>query len=168
MQPIYIPHLLKFPHSSQSLHFDDMIAEMDTLTPVRGQITVRHGGTFLEVIAQAETIVTLMCDRCTQCYNQRLELNTKELIWLDNRQTDEVSASERELSWDDLSETLAPDGHFDVDNWLYEQLSLALPLQNLCGNNCQPPPLPVSDLNGEIDHRWAALADLKKQLSSGL
>ncbi|MEB3160544.1 MAG: DUF177 domain-containing protein [Synechocystis sp.] len=167
MQPIYIPHLLKFPQATQSIHFDEMVAEMETLTPVRGHITVRHGGTFLEVAAQAETIVTLTCDRCIQCYNQRLELNTKELIWLD-RQTEEVPASERELSWDDLSEALAPDSHFDVNSWLYEQLSLALPLQNLCGNNCQPPPLPASDSETAIDHRWAALADLKKQLSSGL
>ena len=164
MQPIYIPHLLKLPNSSQSIHVDQMIGAMETLTPVRGQITVRHGGTFLEVAAQAETIVTLTCDRCTQCYNQRLEINTKELLWLD-RQSDEVLASERELSWDDLSEAVAPDSHFDVSNWLYEQLSLALPLQNLCGNNCQPPPLPESDTALGIDHRWAALADLKQQLS---
>ena len=164
MQPIYIPHLLKLPYSSQSIHFDEMIGAMETLTPVRGQITVRHGGTFLEVTAQAETIVTLTCDRCIQCYNQRLEINTKELLWLD-RQSDEILASERELSWDDLSEAVAPDSHFDVGNWLYEQLSLALPLQNLCGSNCQPPPLPESDTALAIDHRWAALAALKQQLS---
>ena len=164
MQPIYIPHLLKLPNSSQSIHFDEMIGEMNTLTPVRGQITIRHGGTFLEVTAQAETIVTLNCDRCTQYYNQRIEVNTKELLWLD-RHSEEVTVSERQLSWDDLSETLSPDGHFDGETWLYEQLSLALPLQNLCNKNCQPPPLPESDTTTAIDHRWAALADLKKQLS---
>ena len=164
MQPIYIPHLLKLPNSSQSIYFDEMIGEMATLTPVRGHIVVRHGGTFLEVTAQAETIVTLICDRCTQCYNQRLEVNTKELLWLD-RHGDEAPPSERELSWDDLSETLPPDGHLDLNSWLYEQLSLALPLQNLCNKDCQPPPLPEADKAVAIDHRWAALADLKKQLS---
>ncbi|MEB3227301.1 MAG: YceD family protein [Synechocystis sp.] len=164
MQPLYIPHLLKQPHSSQTLQFDEMIGEMDTLTPVRGQITVRHGGTFLEVIGQAETIVTLTCDRCTQCYNHRLIVNAKELLWLD-RQNEESLPAERELSWDDLSETLPPDGHFDVKNWLYEQLSLALPLQNRCDQDCQPPSLPEPETPLAIDRRWAALADLKQQLS---
>ncbi|MEY2984211.1 MAG: hypothetical protein RLZZ568_828 [Cyanobacteriota bacterium] len=163
MQPIYIPHLLKLPQASQSVHFDEMIAAMDTLTPVRGKITVRHGGTFLEVTGQAETIVTLTCDRCTQCYNQRLFVDTKELLWLARPCADPLP-SEREVSWDDLSETLPPDGHFDVKNWLYEQLSLAQPLQNRCDKNCQPPSLPESPLTRGVDHRWAALADLKKQL----
>lgn len=163
MQPIYIPHLLKQPNASQSIRFEEMIEEMATLTPVRGEICLRHGGTFLEVSAQADTIVTLTCDRCIQCYNQRIEINTKELIWLDAPATENFPV-ERELSWDDLSEAIPPDGHFDVNQWLYEQLSLALPLKNLCGNNCQAPETPDPEIPAAIDHRWAALADLKKNL----
>lgn len=164
IQPIYLPHLLKQPQSAQGFQVDQAIANLETLTPVRGTVQVRHGGTFLEVIAQVETIVTLHCDRCTQSYNQKLELDTKELLWLD-RELETNPAPERELSWDDLSEVLAPDSHFDVENWLYEQLNLALPLKNLCGKDCQAPAVPGDESPNGFDRRWAALADLKQQLS---
>lgn len=164
IQPIYIPHLLKQPQSTQVIPVDQAIANLETLTPVRGEIRVRHGGTFLEVSAEAETIVTLNCDRCTQSYNQRLELENKELLWLD-RERETSTAPERELSWDDLSEVLAPDSHFDVETWLYEQLNLVLPLKNLCGKDCQAPTVPGDEAQNGFDRRWAALADLKQQLS---
>ncbi|MBE9176295.1 DUF177 domain-containing protein [Synechocystis salina LEGE 06155] len=165
IQPIYLPHLLKQPRSVQVLSVDQAIADLTTLTPVRGTVTVRHGGTFLEVTAEAETIVTLHCDRCAQSYNQRLALDTKEILWLDNQGENASLGSERELSWDDLSEVLAPDGHFDVETWLYEQFNLALPLKNLCGKDCQAPPVPDDSTDNGFDHRWAALADLKQQLN---
>jgi uncharacterized protein len=163
IQPIYLPHLLKQPRCTQLLAIDQAIADLITLTPVRGEVKVRHGGTFLEVTAQAETIVTLHCDRCAQSYNQRLALDTKEILWLDNQGENTLPVSERELSWDDLSEVLPPDGHFDVETWLYEQFNLALPLKNLCGKDCQAPQAPDDDADNGFDRRWAALADLKRQ-----
>lgn len=163
IQSIYIPHLLRLPGSSQIIPVDQAIANFASLTPVRGQLRVRHGGTFLEVGAEAETIVTLHCDRCAQGYNQKLCLQTKELLWL-QRESEEAKATERELTWDDLSEALPPDGHFDGETWLYEQLNLALPLKNLCGKDCQPPLPGEEDGEPTIDQRWAALANLKQQL----
>jgi uncharacterized protein len=164
MQSIYIPHLLRQPGSTQTIAVDQAIANFASLTPVRGQVSVRHGGTFLEVKAQAETIVTLSCDRCAQGYNQKLCLDTKELLWLE-RELEEAKATERELTWDDLSEALPPDGHFDVETWLYEQLNLALPLKNLCGKDCQAPMVEqIQEADSDLDQRWAALANLKKQL----
>ncbi|MCT0254712.1 MULTISPECIES: DUF177 domain-containing protein [unclassified Synechocystis] len=165
LQPIYLPHLLKQPRSTQVFQVDQAIADLATLTPVRGAVTVRHGGTFLEVTAQAETIVTLHCDRCAQGYNQKLELDTQEILWLDRQGENPALASERELSWDDLSEVLPPDGHFDLETWLYEQFNLALPLKNLCGKDCQAPEVPNNGADNGFDHRWAALADLKRQLN---
>jgi uncharacterized protein len=91
-------------------------------------------------------------------------LDTKELLWLD-RTSETNTAPERELSREDLSEVLAPDGHFDVETWLYEQLNLALPLKNLCGKDCQAPVVPGDESQNGFDRRWAALADLKQQLS---
>lgn len=164
MQPIYIPHLLKMPQARQTLYLDQMVPELETLTPVRGELVVRHGGTFLEVTIQAETIVTLLCDRCLQTYNHRLVLETSELIWLDKSRQEALAGTERELTWEDLSEMLPPDGHFDVDRWLYEQLMLAHPLRQLCGKACQLPTTAPAE-TGQ-DQRWSALEILKQQLSS--
>lgn len=165
MQSLYIPHLLQQPQRTQILHLDCEVSGLETLTPIRGEMKVRHGGTFLEVGVQAETIVTMICDRCAQQYNDRLFLNTSELIWLDKEtETPQPHSQEREIAWEDLSESLPSDGHFSVETWLYEQFTLAFPLRRLCGKDCQPPQ--VTDLASENsgDRRWSALEILKQQL----
>lgn len=167
MQAIYIPHLLQRPQQTETHLLDEFIAGLETLTPLRGTLSVRHGGTFLEVKLNAETIVTLLCDRCIQHYNHRLPLDTTELIWLSQEEDEsEILGKEREIAWEDLTESLPPEGHFDADEWLFEQVSLALPLRKLCGKNCQPPDLPNSDRDPQPDSRWATLASLKNQLPS--
>jgi uncharacterized protein len=166
IQAVYIPHLLYFPSRTQTLIIDENISDLETLTPVRGEMTVRHGGTFLEVIIKAETIITFICDRCTQHYNQRLSLDQSEIIWLDKEaDAPQKFPQEREVAWEDLSENLSPEGHFEVEKWIYEQLSLAFPLRRLCGNDCQPPLSNSPEIETNFDGRWSALEILKKQLS---
>ncbi|MDJ0730560.1 MAG: YceD family protein [Crocosphaera sp.] len=166
MQAIYIPHLLNAPNRTQTLVFDDFIPQLETLTPFRGKMRIRHGGTFLEVGVQGETIMTLTCDRCLQQYNRRLSLDTSEIIWLDkDAELQQNYPQEREVAWEDLSETLSPDGHFDPQSWLYEQLSLAVPLRQLCGKDCQPPTAKTDENEPIIDSRWASLEALKQKLS---
>lgn len=166
MEAIYIPHLLKAPKKTAEIIVDDNISELATLTPVKGKIQVRHGGNFLEVRSQAETITTLVCDRCLQHYNHRLAVDTSELIWLESElENIEDLPTEREVSVEDLSEVLPPNGHFDPERWLFEQLSLALPLRQVCGENC--PGAAKTPLKEEfkVDSRWSTLAALKEQLN---
>ena len=166
MEAIYIPHLLKAPNRRAEIVVLDRISSLDSLTPVKGKIAVRHGGNFLEVISQAETIVTLTCDRCLQQYNHRLAIDTSELIWLESEIENAADIpTEREVSLEDLSETLPPNGHFDPEAWLFEQLSLALPLRKVCGENCQGAAPTSHQKQNEIDSRWSSLAALKDQLS---
>ncbi len=166
MEAIYIPQLLKAPERKRELKLDDSIPGLESLTPVRGTITIRHGGNFLEIILKAETIVTLVCDRCLQNYNSRLAVDTSELIWLEASEPDMANLPlEREVSLEDLSESLNPNGHFDPEQWLYEQFSLAFPLRKLCGENCQGAAKTTTDNDDVVDSRWASLASLKDQLS---
>ncbi len=165
MQSLYIPHLLQLTERTQTIPLEDFIPGLDTLTPLRGKMTVRHGGTFLEIKVQAETIITLTCDRCLQQYNHRIILDTSEIIWLDKNVDLSEIPQEREIAWEDLSDTLSPDGYFEPDTWLYEQLSLTMPLRRLCGNDCQQPIIAADESQSPIDSRWASLESLKRQLS---
>ena len=83
MKDIFLPQLSHAPERTETVVFNEMIPGFTSLVPVRGKLTVKHGVTFLEVLLDADTIVTLTCDRCLQQYNQRLAINTSELIWLD-------------------------------------------------------------------------------------
>lgn len=167
METIYIPQLRKAPGQKEEIKFQEPISGFNTLTSVKGVMSIRHGGTFLEVLAQAETIVTLTCDRCLQNYNNRLSIDTSEIIWLEeSKETPERFLSEKEVSLEDLSETLPPNGYFQPSAWLYEQLCLALPMSQVCGQDCQGADQPQEVTEPVIDSRWSSLASLKEQLSN--
>jgi len=167
MEAVYIPHLLKAPKRTIEIVVDNNVNQLVTLTPVKGIIRVRHGGNFLEIVSQAETITTLVCDRCLQHYNHRLEIDTSELIWLESEQENVVEIPrEREIHLEDLSEILPPNGHFDPEMWLFEQLSLSLPLRKVCGDNCLgAAETPIENESHVEDSRWSTLATLKEQLN---
>ena len=169
MQMIYIPGLLKCPEGRLRIEVDQYLEGLDSLMPVQGWMKMIHQGSYLEVKAIAETIITLKCDRCLQQYNHRLRAKAKELIWLDpNADTlNDNLPLEREVPLEDLVETLSPQGHFDPETWLYEQLCLRLPHRQLCDKNC--PGIEVNEEAAEstdagVDARWSALANLKDQL----
>jgi len=143
---------------------DQPLQDLESLTPVRGWLSARHSDTVLEVEGEAETIVTLCCDRCLSDYNHALRFRGEERLWLG-----EADQQDDDLAESTLLECLDPRGDFDPARWLFEQLSLQLPLQNRCGPDCPGPALPAehpeaaaeasSTAGGgdPIDPRWAAL-----------
>lgn len=163
MEVIHIPQLLKAPEKTEEIKFKESFADLETLMPVRGILRVAHKGTYLEVTVQGETIVTLSCDRCLQQYNHRLLIDTKELIWLEETSLSSLPL-EREVALEELTETLNPQGDFEVGKWLYEQLCLALPLKKVCSSECQAT-LVNSAQESLIDNRWSSLEILKKQMN---
>ncbi|GCL37945.1 MAG: YceD family protein [Sphaerospermopsis kisseleviana] len=167
MDAIFIPQLTKAPERTEEIQVNESLPGLETLTPVRGTIRVQHQGNYLEVSGQAESIITCTCNRCLQQYNQRLAVNTKEIIWLDaNANQVEDLPLEREVAMEDLVETLSPDGYFYPSEWLYEQMCLAIPQRQLCDRNC-PGILDNTAAGGaekQVDRRWSALESLKKQL----
>jgi uncharacterized protein len=147
---------------------DQHLCELDSLTPVRGELSALHRGNVLELDGEAATIVTLCCDRCLQHYNHPLSFRTHELLWLGEQarqaglSTDEASEpGVLELEVDELCESLDPTGCFEPEHWLFEQLSLQLPLMNRCGDDCPGPPQPSNAADEPGDPRWAALRGLQ-------
>ncbi|MEM9766710.1 MAG: YceD family protein [Cyanobacteria bacterium P01_D01_bin.71] len=167
MQAIYIPHLLNAIDRKRSLQFETTFEELATLTLVRAEVQVRHSTTFLDVQGTASTIVTLTCDRCLQQYNHRVSVNAQEIIWLDETATaSENLPLEQEISSEDLVESLSPQGYFEPETWIYEQICLQLPQRQICDVNCQG--LHVDQAQSTqpaVDDRWSALEVLKQQLA---
>jgi uncharacterized protein len=170
METIYIPRILSKSEQTEVIDFDEFIPDLASLTPVRGRLQVTHQGTYLEVKAKAETIVTLTCHRCLKQYNHRLVLNSSELIWLDKTADRlETNPIEMKVDFEDLAETLSPTGLFSPSDWLYEQLCLAEPHKQICDAKCVGIIVNNDDAKTESsetisDSRWASLAALKQQL----
>ena len=168
MEPIYIPQLEKAVEKTETISVHDYLPELETLTPVEGTVQVIHRGSYLEVSAKAEAIVTLSCDRCLQQYNHRLVVDASELIWF-QKQVDlpEEDGLEQEVAFEDLVESVDPEGYFYPVQWLYEQFCLATPQRQLCDQNCKGiqiednQPAPIKP----IDSRWASLENLKNYLN---
>ncbi|OUL20307.1 metal-binding protein [Nostoc sp. T09] len=166
MDAIFIPQLTKAPERTEEIQVQDFLPGLETLTPVRGVIRVQHLGNYLEVSGQAEAIITCTCNRCLQQYNQRLVVDTKEIIWLDATANQPQDLPlEREVTVEDLVESLPPDGYFHPSEWLYEQMCLELPQRQLCDLNCPGILSTAADSSEKpVDNRWASLEALKKQL----
>jgi len=167
MEAIYIPQLIKAPEKTEAIQVQEFLPDLETLTPVRGWIKVKHCGNYLEVSATAETIITLTCHRCLQQYNHRLVVDTSEIIWLDDAQQTDTPLVERELALEDLIETLPPRGFFNPTQWLYEQLCLEIPQRQLCDTECLGIQTDNNDASARlIDKRWASLQSLKNNSNS--
>ncbi len=167
MHEIYIPHLLNAVDRTRSLTFETTFKHLPTLTPVRAQVLVRHGTTFLDVRGNAQTIVTLTCDRCLQQYNHRVSVNAQEIIWLESDLDSQEVPLEQEISPEDLAESLSPYGYFDPETWIYEQVCLELPQRQICNAECEGFNVdnPVAE-SPKVDERWSALERLKQQLAA--
>ena len=163
MRAIPIPQLLNAPQKTISLEVAEHLPPLETLTPVKGHVSVTHKGTYLEVKGQAAAIITLECDRCLQSYNTRIQLDNSELVWLED--TAPETALEKEVDLEDLVESISPQGDFDPGEWLYEQMCLAIPQKQICRTDCEGIAFNnPKGIEAEIDHRWSALSALKRQL----
>ena len=147
---------------------DGYLNDLPSLTPVRGTIQAEHLGNVLAVHGSLQTIVTLICDRCLNQFNQALISTTEELIWLGEEQNNheqlEASAGFEQMSG--LLERLDPQGPFDPQQWAFEHLNLQLPAVNRCSGDCPGPPgLSTSGsedgLDSGSDPRWDVLKQLQ-------
>jgi len=164
MRAIHIPQIVNAPNKTIALDVNEHLPQLDTLTPVKGELTVAHRGTFLDVRAQAAAIMTLECDRCLQSYNTRVQVSTSEILWLQEPVVDD-SELEKEVELEDLVESLPPQGYFSPDEWLYQQMCLAVPQKQICNADCSGIEITSNPPAVEVDHRWAALSSLKQQLA---
>ena len=73
---------LKLLEQGKHWTIDQRLGELDSLTPVRGQLLAVHRGNVLELDGEANTIVTICCDRCLQQFNHPLSFQTREVLWL--------------------------------------------------------------------------------------
>jgi uncharacterized protein len=162
MEKIFIPQLATDVDASETIQFKQFIEGLDTLTPVQGVLTVKHLGSVLEVKAEAWAIITLTCDRTLQQFNHRLYVNTSELIWLAAPIPSDRLPKETEIDVNDLVETLPPKGYFDPEEWLYQQLCLAIPFQKIAPDAPELVELTESiEQKTVIDKRWAVLNTLQ-------
>ncbi|MEB3172856.1 MAG: YceD family protein [Cyanobacteriota bacterium] len=157
LSPVAIQELLS-SETGRRWQFEQPIRALETTTPVRGDLQVQVEGPLLRVAGHAETSISLRCDRCLQTFAHRLTADASERIALGTGQADLAEALDFDA--EGISEQIDPAGSFDPEQWIYEQLSLQLPLVNRCGSQC-PGPASWGSAEPPLDPRWAALNKLR-------
>lgn len=116
------------------------------------------------------TEVELLCDRCLAPEHSPLvvEFDTSFIP----QEAEAVKQENVELLTEDLGLSAYEGGAVDLDELVREQILLALPSRHLCREDCKGLCQKCgANLNenecsceqGEVDPRWAALADLKNR-----
>jgi uncharacterized protein len=178
LRPIPLPQLLQ-RGGELELTVLQPLAELKDAGPVQGWIRLRHHGSTLEVEGEAHTILGCYCDRCLRPFQLPLRANAHERLALATAAADGgASGSDDPLALASLldedglldlqallgeepEERLDPQGAFDPEHWLFEQLSLQRPLVYHCGPDC-PGPDRWSSANDAPDRRWQALRQLRQ------
>jgi len=157
LRPVPVQELLAADCGRQ-WHVEQPISGLESTTVVSGLLQLQIEGPLLRVTGHAETTVALRCDRCLQTFEHRLVADASERIALGTGKADLAEALDFDA--EGCSEQIDPAGSFDPEQWIYEQLSLQLPLVNRCGAQC-PGPARWGTAEPPGDPRWAALNKLR-------
>ena len=154
-------------HEPGRLDLED--EQVRLVSPARLEGRARRKGEEVRLSGKITAEVEIDCDRCLTPTRAPLEVEFDTSFI-----PSEVAAGAPEnveLLAEDMGLAAYEGGEVDLDELVREQILLALPTRRLCREECRGLcPHCGADLNagdcscerGEVDPRWAALADLKK------
>ncbi|MCA1632804.1 MAG: DUF177 domain-containing protein [Acidobacteria bacterium] len=155
-------------YGPDELSLEDEYALLKGETHVSGR--ARRKRDEVSVSGEIKATVEVACDRCAGPVATALEVEFNA-AFIPRERAAGVTENV-ELQEEDLALSYYEDGAVDVDELVREQILLALPLRQLCREECRGLcPTCGKDLNvgqcscrqREVDPRWAALADLKRE-----
>ena len=155
-------------YSPEELPLEDEFARLASRVRVAGRASRKRGE--VEVRGSLDTSVELPCDRCVAPVVLPVNVDFKAELGFADANADAAEATELQDADMDFS-TVEGDA-VDLDEIVREQILLALPARQLCGEDCKG--LCAScggNLNErqcgcnqtEIDPRWSALSALKSR-----
>ena len=161
-----------FEHTyrAEEVELDEEAARLVSDAAVRGRASRK--GDEVRLRGEIRTEVELLCGRCLA--PERTPLAVEFDTSFVPQEVEAVKAENVELLKEDLLLSAYEGGAVDLDELVREQVLLALPSRHLCREDCKGLCQKCgANLNenqcsceqGETDPRWAALADLKKDVN---
>ncbi len=151
----------------EEIDLEEEGARVLTDAAVRGGATRK--GQQVRLRGEIKTEVELLCDRCAA--PERAPLAVEFDTSFIPQEVEAVKAENVELAAEDLLLSSYEGDAVDLDELVREQILLALPSRHLCREDCKGLCMKCganlntgtcSCVQGEVDPRWAALAELKK------
>lgn len=114
--------------------FEDNIKEIDSIGPIKADLTIKSLGEFIEVKGNVNGKVRLECDLCLKEFDYELNFEIDEL-YVKNSLMDEYS-QETEIKDGQFVTDLNGANEIDIYDLLYQSVILNLPNKKVCGINC--------------------------------
>jgi uncharacterized protein len=159
-----LPRALNLRFTPEEIDLDDD-GELASDTLFEGEIVGADGKAQLSGVIRTE--IRRNCSRCLESVIDPLEIEVNAAFA--DASLEDVSP-EKEISGEDLDESLVIDGKLDLAEVVREQILLALPEQIYCREDCKGL-CPQCGANrnlidckcaeGDVDPRWAALKNLR-------
>jgi uncharacterized metal-binding protein YceD (DUF177 family) len=118
--------------------FKEVLAGTAAVKPVIGELTVYANLSGVKLTGRVQTLLKLECDRCLRPFFHSLVLELDENLVFSH--LFEGETKERELQRNDFVERLPESGILDIDDIVYQAVTLATPTYCFCGPECPGPP----------------------------
>lgn len=135
------------------LDYKQELAVAGAVKPVVGELTLNRVGAGVKLVGNVKTLLKLHCETCLRPYFQALSVDIDELFvpYRDMASEYEMGApKEQELLKNDFYEMLGADGLIDIDDVVYQAVTLASPVFCHCGSECPGPPKAENPSSGSV------------------
>jgi len=150
MHNIKIEDIELEPIKKLSYKFDEFMEEFGT--EIHAKLECKSIGDFIEISGNIKGNLKLVCDRCMEEYDYKLDIDIDE-TFAKNSLQDEYS-QEYEIQNGQFITDLNGADEIDIYDLLYQSVTLSLPNKKVCGINCKG--IFVSDeMNDVQDERMA-------------
>ncbi len=149
---------------SLKISFDNEVKDLSTQGPVKAELIFKAFGKYINVKGTIVANVKLVCDRCLKDFVKNIEVDVDETYLLGHLipSEDAHSGQELELKDGDFVTELYDTDEVDVEDLIYQSVTLNIPNPCVCDINCNGDPEMQKYLKKEIsDPRLEVFKNLK-------
>ena len=161
---ISIDDIKNSKNQSLKIDFANEVSDLDTLGPVEAELIFSAYGAYINVKGTIVANVKLVCDRCLKDFVQKIDVDVDETYKLGrfDSAVNGHSGQEIELKDGDFVTELDGDDEIDVEDLIYQSVTLNIPNPCVCDINCIGDPEMEKYIKKEIsDPRLEVFKNLK-------
>ena len=149
---------------SLKISFENNVKDLATEGPATAELIFSAFGSYIQVTGTIVANVKLICDRCLKDFVKKIEVDVDETYMLGSVKSakEAHSGQEIELKDGDFITELNGQDYIDVDDLIYQSVTLNIPNPSVCDINCNGSPEIEKYLKKEIsDPRLEVFKNLK-------
>ncbi len=135
---ISIDDIKNSKNQSLKVDFDNEVKGLETEGSVCAELVFSAYGSYINVKGKIVANVKLVCDRCLKDFVQKIDVDVDETYTLGRLKSSSEahSGQEIELKDGDFVTELAGEQEIDVDDLIYQSVTLNIPNPCVCDINC--------------------------------